>query len=43
VNIGKDELEHRIKVFGANHYGMCPTVRLHGIPFRAVIPHQAET
>jgi methionyl-tRNA formyltransferase len=43
VNIQKDDLERRIKVFGANHYGICPTVHLHGIPFRAMIPETAET
>jgi methionyl-tRNA formyltransferase len=42
LNIRKDELEHRLKVFGANHYGICPTVHLHGIPFRAVTPDSAE-
>jgi methionyl-tRNA formyltransferase len=42
LNIQKEELERRIKVFGSNHYGICPTVHLHGIPFRAVIPDAAE-
>jgi hypothetical protein len=26
------------KVFGGNHFGMCPTINLHGVEFRAVLP-----
>jgi methionyl-tRNA formyltransferase len=37
-DIPKDELERRIRVFGGNHFGMSPTIRLHGIEFRAVMP-----
>jgi methionyl-tRNA formyltransferase len=36
LDIRKDELERRIRVFGASHYGIAPTIHLHGIPFRAV-------
>jgi len=25
-------------VTGGNHFGMCPTINLHGIEFRAVLP-----
>jgi methionyl-tRNA formyltransferase len=39
--IPKDELDRRIRVFGANHFGMSPTIKLHGIEFRAV-PTAAE-
>ena len=38
LDIPKDELERRLSVFGGNHFGMCPTVNLHGIEFRAVLP-----
>jgi methionyl-tRNA formyltransferase len=35
-DITKSELDRRIKVFGANHFGMSPTISLHGVEFRAV-------
>jgi methionyl-tRNA formyltransferase len=38
LDIPKDELDRRIKVFGGNHFGMAPTIRLHGVEFRAVMP-----
>jgi methionyl-tRNA formyltransferase len=38
LDIPKDELERRLSVFGGNHFGMCPTINLHGIEFRAVLP-----
>jgi methionyl-tRNA formyltransferase len=38
VDIPKDELNRRIRVFGGNHFGICPTINLHGIEFRAVPP-----
>jgi len=38
LDIPKDELDRRLKVFGGNHFGMCPTIHLHGIEFRAVSP-----
>jgi methionyl-tRNA formyltransferase len=37
-DIPKDELDRRLNVFGGNHFGMCPTINLHGIEFRAVLP-----
>jgi methionyl-tRNA formyltransferase len=37
LDIPKDEFDRRIKVFGGNHFGMSPTVNLHGVEFRAVI------
>lgn len=36
LDIAKDELERRLKVFGGNHFGIGPTINLHGIEFRAV-------
>jgi methionyl-tRNA formyltransferase len=38
LDIAKDELDRRLRVFGGNHFGMCPTISLHGIEFRAVLP-----
>jgi methionyl-tRNA formyltransferase len=38
LDIPKDELERRIRVFGGNHFGISPTINLHGIEFRAVLP-----
>jgi methionyl-tRNA formyltransferase len=35
-DISGDELRRRLKVFGANHFEIAPTIRLHGIEFRAV-------
>jgi len=35
-DIDKDELELRLRVFGANHFGIAPTIRLHGVEFKAV-------
>jgi methionyl-tRNA formyltransferase len=36
LDIPKDELERRLKVFGDPHFGISPTIKLHGIEFRAV-------
>ncbi len=38
LDIPKDELDRRLKVFGGNHFGIGPTINLHGIEFRAVLP-----
>jgi methionyl-tRNA formyltransferase len=38
LDIPKDELDRRLRVFGGNHFGMCPTINLHGVEFRAVMP-----
>ena len=42
-DIPKDELERRIRVFGGNYFGMSPTINLHGIEFRAVMPGSGHT
>jgi methionyl-tRNA formyltransferase len=34
-DIPKDELDRRLRVFGGNHFGISPTITLHGIEFRA--------
>jgi methionyl-tRNA formyltransferase len=36
LDIPKEELDRRIKVFGGNHFGIAPTIHLHGVEFRAV-------
>jgi len=38
ADISKDELERRIEVFGAGHYGLDLTVTLHGRAFRYAAP-----
>jgi methionyl-tRNA formyltransferase len=38
LDMSKHELDRRIKVFGGNHFGIAPTINLHGIEFRAVSP-----
>ena len=41
LDIAKDEFDRRIKVFGGNHFGIAPTIHLHGVEFRAVMPDEA--
>jgi methionyl-tRNA formyltransferase len=36
LNISKEELHRRLEIFGENHFGMAPTIKLHGVEFRAV-------
>ena len=38
LDIAKDELERRLSVFGGNYFGIGPTINLHGVEFRAVLP-----
>lgn len=42
LDIAKDELERRLNVFGGNHFGIGPTINLHGVEFRAVLPGAAS-
>jgi hypothetical protein len=37
LDISKEELDRRLRVFGGNHWGVSPGVNLHGIELRAVI------
>lgn len=37
LDISKDELDRRLRVFGGNHWGMSPAINLHGVEFRAVL------
>ena len=43
LDISREELERRMRVFGGNHFGMTPTINLHGVEFRAVTPQQAAS
>jgi methionyl-tRNA formyltransferase len=38
LDIAKDDFDRRIRVFGGNSFGMMPTIHLHGVEFRAVLP-----
>jgi methionyl-tRNA formyltransferase len=38
LDIVKDDFDRRIRVFGGNYFGMMPTITLHGVEFRAVLP-----
>jgi methionyl-tRNA formyltransferase len=38
LTIPKDELQRRIKAFGTDHFGIVPSINLHGFRFQAVAP-----
>jgi methionyl-tRNA formyltransferase len=38
LDIPRGELDRRIRIFGGNHFGISPTINLHGVEFRAVLP-----
>jgi len=38
LDIPKEELDRRIEVFGAGHFGVFPTIRVHGHQFRYAPP-----
>jgi methionyl-tRNA formyltransferase len=38
LDITKEDLLRRVHAFGGNDFGMSPTIRLHGVEFRAVVP-----
>jgi methionyl-tRNA formyltransferase len=38
LDLPKCELDRRLRIFGGNHFGMSPTINLHGVEFRAVLP-----
>jgi methionyl-tRNA formyltransferase len=40
-DISRSEFERRMRIFGGNHFGMSPTIKLHGVEFRAVVPEGA--
>lgn len=35
-DISKEDLQRRMRVFGSNHFGMIPTITLHGFEFKAM-------
>ena len=43
LDISKGELERRLEIFGGNSFGVSPSIRLHGVEFRAVVQPQAVT
>lgn len=38
LDIERQELAHRVKVFGTDHFGIVPSIGLHGFKFRVVVP-----
>jgi hypothetical protein len=42
LDIAKDELERRLKAFGDDHFGIVPTINLHGTEFRVVMPPREQ-
>ncbi|HXX07416.1 MAG TPA: formyltransferase family protein [Pseudolabrys sp.] len=42
LDIAKEELERRIEVFGAGHFGVFPTIRFYGHQFRYLAPDPAD-
>jgi methionyl-tRNA formyltransferase len=38
LDISRDEFERRMRIFGDNHFGVPPTIKLHGVEFRGVVP-----
>jgi hypothetical protein len=36
LDVGKEDLDRRLRVFGGDHWGMSPAIRLRGVEFRAV-------
>jgi methionyl-tRNA formyltransferase len=42
LDIEQEEFERRIKIFGGNYFGVMPTITLHGVEFRAVIPTENQ-
>lgn len=37
LDISKEDFDRRMRIFGGNHFGMAPTIHLHGVAFRAVV------
>jgi methionyl-tRNA formyltransferase len=36
LDISQEDLERRLRVVGGNHFGVAPTIRLHGVEFKVV-------
>ena len=43
LDISRAEFERRMRIFGGNHFGVAPTINLHGLEFRAIAPPETET
>jgi hypothetical protein len=43
LDITEAELARRMEIFGAHHFGIAPTIKLHGIAFRALPPRERIT
>ena len=43
LDISRAEFERRMRIFGGNHFGMSPSIKLHGLEFRAVASLEVET
>ena len=41
LDIASEELDRRVRAFGHNHFGLVPTITLHGVEFRAMAPPPA--
>jgi len=37
LDISREDFERRLRVFGANHFGIAPTIRLHGVEFKIAV------
>lgn len=37
LDISRNEFDRRMRVFGGNYFGVVPTIKLHGVEFRAVV------
>jgi methionyl-tRNA formyltransferase len=37
LDISKEEFDHRMRIFGGNHFGISPTIHLHGVEFQPVM------
>ncbi|MGA8898130.1 formyltransferase family protein [Bradyrhizobium sp.] len=38
LDISQSELDRRMRVFGGSYFGVSPTIKLHGVEFRAIVP-----
>jgi methionyl-tRNA formyltransferase len=38
LDISKSELDRRMRVFGGSYFGVTPSIKIHGVEFRAVAP-----
>ena len=38
LDISQEDLARRMDVFGSNHYGILPSINLHGFEFKAAVP-----